>query len=133
MEVPGPSWSRDLIAYRRGTEMNDEEARELLRAERARVQGLLDDSRAAGRDDRTAANEEGDMTDPAPSLVAEQVDDAVAAALTERLEAIARAEQRLAAGTYGRSVRSGAAIPDDRLRADPAAELTTEEAQADAD
>jgi DnaK suppressor protein len=113
--------------------MNDEEARELLRAERARVQGLLDDARAAGRDDRTAANEEGDMADPAPSLVAEQVDDAVAAALSERLEAIARAEQRLAAGTYGRSLRSGVAIPDDRLRADPAAELTTEEAQSDPD
>jgi DnaK suppressor protein len=113
--------------------MNDEEARELLTAERARVRALLDETRAASRDDRTAANEEGDMADPAPSLVAEQVDDAVAVGLTERLEAIARAEERLAAGTYGRSVRSGVAIPDDRLRADPAAELTTEEAQSPPD
>ncbi|MDQ1465809.1 MAG: DnaK suppressor protein, partial [Actinomycetota bacterium] len=109
--------------------MEHEEAQTLLRAERTRVQSLLDEARAAGRDDRAAADEQGDMSDPAPSLVAEQVDDAVAAALSERLEAIARAEQRLAQGTYGRSVRSGDAIPDDRLRADPAAELTVEEAQ----
>ena len=111
--------------------MDDEEARELLRAERSRVQALLDQARAAGRDDRTAADEPGDMTDPAPSLVAEQVDDAVAAGLSDRLEAIARAEQRLAAGTYGRSVRSGLAIPDERLHADPTAELTIEEAQSE--
>jgi DnaK suppressor protein len=47
------------------------------------------------------------------------------------LQAIERAEQRLAAGTYGRSVRSGAVIPDERLEADPAAEFTVEEAAAD--
>ena len=39
-----------------------------------------------------------------------------------------RAEQRLDDGTYGRSIRSGDPIPDERLRADPAAELTVEEA-----
>jgi DnaK suppressor protein len=47
------------------------------------------------------------------------------------LAAIDRAEQRLEAGTYGFSVRSGQPIPDDRLEADPAAELTTAEAQHD--
>ena len=41
-----------------------------------------------------------------------------------------RAEHRLDEGTFGRSVRSGLPIPDDRLEADPAAELTVEEAQA---
>jgi DnaK suppressor protein len=45
------------------------------------------------------------------------------------LAAIDRAEQRLAAGTFGRSVRSGAPIPDERLEADPAAELTVQEAE----
>ena len=49
--------------------------------------------------------------------------------LRDRLEAIARAEQRLADGTFGRSIRSGAVIPDERLEADPATELTVEEAQ----
>jgi DnaK suppressor protein len=110
--------------------MDDAEARELLRAERARVQRLLDATVATGQDERSEADEQGvDIADPAESLVAEQVDDAVAAALTERLEAIRRAEARLDAGTFGRSIRSGLEIPDDRLRADPAAELTVEEAR----
>ena len=33
----------------------------------------------------------------------------------------------LALGTYGRSVDSGASIPDDRLEAEPLAERTVEE------
>jgi DnaK suppressor protein len=69
------------------------------------------------------------MTDSAEPLTTEQTDDAVAAVLQQRLQAIARAEQRLASGTFGRSVRSGVPIPDERLEADPAAELTVEEAQ----
>jgi DnaK suppressor protein len=44
------------------------------------------------------------------------------------LAQIERAESRLEAGTYGRSVVSGVAIPDERLEADPAAEITVEEA-----
>jgi hypothetical protein len=47
-----------------------------------------------------------------------------------RLDAVARAEARLAAGSYGKSVKSGLPIPDERLEADPAAELTVEEAAA---
>ena len=49
--------------------------------------------------------------------------------LRERLAAIEKAERRLEEGTYGKSVRSGAPIPDERLEADPAAELTVDEAQ----
>ena len=41
-----------------------------------------------------------------------------------------RAEARLAAGSYGRSVASGQPIPDERLEADPLAELTVQEAAA---
>lgn len=108
--------------------MDEDEARALLRSERERVEQLLGDTSAAGRDDRDAASEPGDMTDSAEPLTTEQTDDAVAATLRDRLEAIGRAEQRLAAGTFGVSVRSGLPIPDDRLRADPAAELTVEEA-----
>ncbi len=37
--------------------------------------------------------------------------------------------KRLDDGSYGRSVRSGVPIPDERLEADPAAELTVEEAR----
>ncbi len=109
--------------------MDDERARALLEVERKRVEGLLADATAAGDDDRAAANQGGDMADPAERLTAEEGDDAVSAGLRDRLAALERAEQRLADGTYGRSVRSGEPIPDDRLEADPAAELTVEEAQ----
>jgi DnaK suppressor protein len=109
--------------------MDDERARTLLGAERARVEALLGDATTAGRDDREAANEGGDFGDPAERLTAEGTDDAVAAGLRDRLAALNRAERRLDEGTYGKSVRSGLPIPDDRLEADPAAELTTEEAR----
>jgi DnaK suppressor protein len=45
------------------------------------------------------------------------------------MAALQRTEQRLEGGTFGYSVRSGLPIPDARLEADPAAELTVEEAQ----
>jgi len=108
--------------------VDESRAQELISQERARVQRLLDGVNASSREDRAAANEPGDMADSAEPLTAEGTDDAVAAELRERLAALDRADQRLAEGTYGRSVRSGAVIPDDRLEADPAAELTVEEA-----
>ena len=43
--------------------------------------------------------------------------------------ALLYALKRLDDGSYGRSVRSGVPIPDERLEADPAAELTVEEAR----
>ena len=109
--------------------MEEARARELLRAERVRVRHLLRGVVAATADDRTAANEPGDMSDSAEPLTAEETDDAVAEALRGRLQAIERAEKRLEDGTFGRSVRSGVVIPDERLEADPTAELTVEEAQ----
>jgi DnaK suppressor protein len=108
--------------------MNDQRAKELLDAERRRVEALLRDTTEAFDRDRSAANDSGDMTDPAEPLTAEQLDNAVITGLRERLAQIERAESRLEAGTYGRSVESGAPIPDERLEADPAAELTVEEA-----
>ena len=69
------------------------------------------------------------MSDSSELLVSEGTDDAVANAFTRRLAAIGRAEERLAAGSYGRSIQSGDVIPDERLEADPAAELTVDEAQ----
>jgi DnaK suppressor protein len=50
--------------------------------------------------------------------------------LAERLRTVRRAMQRLDDGTYGVSVMSGRPIPDERLEADPAAELTVDEAEA---
>jgi DnaK suppressor protein len=110
--------------------MDDERARELLLAERTRVEGLLAGTSRAGSDDRDEANARGDMADPAQRLTAEQGDDAVQEGLQTRLRAIESAELRLAAGNYGRSIRSGAPSPDERLEADPTAELTVDEAAA---
>jgi DnaK suppressor protein len=110
--------------------MEYERARALLQEERARVEQLLLDTVAAGQDDRVGANQNGDMADPAERLTAEEGDDAVSAGLRERLAAIERAEHRIEQGTYGISVRSGVPLPDERLEADPAAELTVDEAQA---
>ena len=57
----------------------------------------------------------------------EMVDDALIVNLQAELEAVARAEERILAGAYGRSIDSGVAIPDERLEADPLAERTVEE------
>ena len=112
--------------------MDTEEARTLLADDRAEVTRLLAESGAAGSEDRSAEQEDGDMQDPAQAFTAEGVDDAIAAGLRDRLAALDRADARLADGSYGLSVRSGEPIPDERLRANPSAELTVAEAEADA-
>ena len=111
--------------------MDSERARSLLIAERDEVQGLLKDTEAAGQQARVSEvdSEAGDYGDAAQPLQAEGEGDAIAESLRNRLDAIERALHRLDEGTYGRSVRSGDPIPDERLEADPAAELTIEEAR----
>jgi DnaK suppressor protein len=111
--------------------LNVERTRALLAAKRDEVQKLLAETEAAGREDRGSEDEKGtDVADPAQSLTQQGMDDAIAESLSDRLAAVQRAEQRLADGTYGRSVLSGKPIPDARLEADPTAELTVEEAAA---
>ncbi len=110
--------------------MDESRARQLLADERARVEGLLHELTQAGVEDRDATRDTGDFADPAQPLTDEQGNDAIIEGLRERLAAIERAQARLEAGTYGRSVRSGVPIPDERLEADPAAELTVEEEAA---
>jgi DnaK suppressor protein len=113
--------------------MDNEQARARILAERAEVEGLLRDTERAGQEDRETEDdvaETGDYEDAAQALAAEGQDDSVADTLRERLDALNRALQRLDDGTYGRSVRSGVPIPEERLEADPAAEITVEEARA---
>ena len=113
--------------------MDEAQARTRLEAERAEVADLLRGTEEAGREDRENEDEvaeTGDAEDAAEYLTAEGMDDSTADTLRNRLAAIDRALQRLDNGTYGRSVRSGVPIPDERLDADPAAELTVEEARA---
>ena len=108
--------------------MQLERARELLAAERRRFERAL--AQRARQDD-------GEESDPffnpgnlAADLYQEELDEGVADDLRRQLDALDRAEQRLAAGTYGRSTESGARIPDARLEARPTAELTADEERA---
>jgi DnaK suppressor protein len=112
--------------------MDQARARTLLVAERDEVRSLLKDAENAVRQDRESEtnDEPGDFADAAQPLGAEAGDEDVEGTLRDRLEVIERALRRLDDGTYGRSVRSGVPIPDERLEADPAAELTVEEARA---
>jgi DnaK suppressor protein len=111
--------------------VDEDQARALVRAKRAEVQSLLETTEREGRQDRAAEDEQGaDISDPAQPLTAQFENEAITASLRDRLAALDRAEQRLNNGTYGRSVESGLPIPDERLEADPAAELTIEEAKA---
>jgi DnaK suppressor protein len=111
--------------------MEENRARDLLETERAEVQNLLAGAAEAGREDRETEDEQAheDASDSAQPLTAEGEDDAIAESLRDRLAKLDRALKRLDDGTYGRSVRSGVPIPDERLEADPAAELTVEEAR----
>ena len=112
--------------------MDQDRARSLLVAERDEVHQLLSGAEADGLQAREAEaeSEAEDSADAALALTEEGQDDAIAESLRNRLAAIERALARLDNGTYGRSVRSGRPIPDERLEADPAAELTVEEARA---
>jgi DnaK suppressor protein len=112
--------------------MDHDRARSLLLAERGEVADLLADAESSGDEDRAEEDEDAHVydSDAAQPLTAEGMDDAIAESMRDRLAAIDRALKRLDDGTFGRSVRSGLPIPDDRLEADPAAELTIEEARA---
>jgi DnaK suppressor protein len=105
--------------------MDQAQARALLASERARLQRLLQ-----AEIGQPQAAELGDEVDDADRRNAEETGLAVDQLLRARWAALVRAEARLAAGSYGRSVRSGQPIGDERLEADPLAELTVQEAAA---
>ncbi len=110
--------------------MDEERARALLSEERHRLELLLR-SVEADHDRVVPADEVSeDLVDGADRRTLEETDEAIARQLTNRLKALQRAEGRLAAGTYGRSVLSGRPIPDERLEAFPLAELTADEQAA---
>jgi DnaK suppressor protein len=116
--------------------MDQDRARALLNTEREEVTRLLAGAERAVQADQETETQTGpgDSADIAQPLEDELMDAAVAERMRDRLDAIDRALHRLDDGTYGRSVRSGEPIPDERLEADPAAELTVEEArQAEAE
>ena len=107
--------------------MEPERARQLLANERERIEqsiANLGGSEPDGEGERTEPNDEG-----SEDLYQDEFDAGRAQDLERKLEAVERAEERLANGTYGLSIRSGEQIPDPRLEANPLAELTVEEAR----
>jgi DnaK suppressor protein len=107
--------------------MDSDRARLLLAAERERIERAL--SRLGHEDDSEPADE-FDPANQASDLYQDEFDEGLEDDLRNQLSAVERAEQRLAAGTYGLSVESGQPIPDERLEILPTAELTVEEEQA---
>jgi DnaK suppressor protein len=107
--------------------VDPERARELLQAERTRIERALGH---LARPDDAEPDEVTDTGDQAADLYQGELAESRADDLREQLAAVERAEARLAAGTYGLSVESGQPIPDERLEARPTAELTAEEERA---
>ena len=104
--------------------MDPERARELLAAERARIESALS---RLGHQDTGELSEEQDPASQASDLYQDELDAGRVDDLREELAAVERAEARLAAGTYGLSIESGEPIPDERLEAFPTAERTAAE------
>jgi DnaK suppressor protein len=102
--------------------VDPERASELLARERERIERALADLERAG-----SGEGEPDPGDQASDLYADELDESLADQLRRELEAVERAEARLADGTYGLSVESGEPIPDERLEIVPTAERTAEE------
>ncbi len=105
--------------------MDPARAQELLTREREQIEGEIARLEREGPEEGDDRVEPGDLNSEA--LYQDELGAGRAQDLKERLAAVERAEARLAAGTYGLSVQSGAQIPDERLEAVPTAELTVEE------
>jgi DnaK suppressor protein len=111
-----------------GCEVDERRAAELLRVERDRIEAEL--SRLTGElvpENQAKPGAELDPADAAEHLDEREQDLGRIEDLRAELAAVARAEERLAQGTYGLSVESGEPIPDARLERMPTAERTIEE------
>jgi DnaK suppressor protein len=103
--------------------MDPERARELLSAERSRVEEAM-----AALGEPLESDDRGEPGDAgSEDLYQDELDESRRQQVREDLAALERAEERLAAGTYGLSVESGEPIADGRLEALPTAERTVEE------
>jgi DnaK suppressor protein len=103
--------------------VDDQRAKELLAAERARIEKALRGAAIEPTDELSTV----EMADDASDTYQNEFDEGRADALRAQLAAVERAEERLRNGTYGLSVESGERIPDERLEAIPTAERTVEE------
>ena len=108
--------------------MDSDRARELLETERERVEKAIAALSGDVREDQAQQGDPGDRG--SESLYQSEFDATRAEDLARQLDAVERAEGRLADGTYGLSIESGEPIPDDRLEAFPTAERTIDEQRA---
>jgi DnaK suppressor protein len=110
--------------------MKPERAKELLADERTQVEREIASIEGEGTEEGDERREPGD--NDSEGLYQDEFDAGRLTDLRGRLAAVERAEERLAAGTYGLSVRSGEPIPDERLEVVPTAELTVAESEPSA-
>jgi DnaK suppressor protein len=103
--------------------VDPERARELLSAERTRIERALVELEHADTGEEATEDPAAEASD----LYQDELDEGLADDLREQLAAVERAEARLVEGTYGLSIESGKPIPDERLEAVPTAERTVEE------
>lgn len=112
----------------KGPAIDEESARELLRRERERIESALADlNRVEQGEVAQLADQAADAAEVGESIEEQSVDQAVERSLRGELEAVERAEGRLADGSYGLSVESGEPIPRERLESIPWAERTADE------
>jgi RNA polymerase-binding transcription factor len=102
-----------------------DQARELLRRERNRIERALAEQ-AGGSDGELSAVDQH-LGDQGTELYNDEFEAGLRERLLNELAAVERAEARVEAGTYGLSVESGEPIPDERLELIPTAERTAEE------
>src|SRR3954464_8864872 len=113
--------------------MDSDRAHQLLAAERERIEREIAELGSEAAGDRDESEDRG-----SEDLYQQEFDAGRAKDLQDQLAAVERAEGRLAGGEdgacggraegkYGRSVESGAPIPDGRLEALPTAERTVAE------
>jgi len=104
--------------------MDTQHARELLAQERARIEHALGEQTPH---DGEGVTDPFEAADVAEDMFDQELAQGQADRLRDELDAIERAERRVADGSYGISVDSGEPIPDARLEAIPWAERTAEE------
>lgn len=104
--------------------MDPERARKLLLRERERIEESIRGLAPRESDEPTTDQH---LADQASDVYEAELDEGLSDGLRAELAAVERAEQRLAADSYGLSIESGDRVPDERLEAEPTAERTAEE------
>lgn len=104
--------------------MDNEEARQLLQAERERITAMLEASADSVREQQGT---KVTSSDAAKDVIDRELERSELRHLYDELREVDAALERVDEGTYGVSELSGEPIPDERLRAAPTARLLVSE------